>query len=144
MASTRPSAMAWRARSWGVQCVRCSPSAIGSRQANSTICALGRGGNLLRTPRSRLVPQESLDAFLRITAANTPHGGPTALQPRGDGLDRLAGRDSQDKARVLDLKEGQASATGDRAEDRQIAVRNRDGMRSSPSHATTSQAEKQG
>ena len=43
MADTMPSATAWRAKSALVQWVTCSPSAMGSRQASSTICVAGGG-----------------------------------------------------------------------------------------------------
>ena len=51
MAGTMPSVTACRARSSLVQWVMCNPSAIGSRQASSTICARWRGGNRGRSTR---------------------------------------------------------------------------------------------
>src|SRR5438094_10494405 len=91
----------------------CNPSALGSRQANSTIGARCRGGNLLRSSLAGVVPQEFGQSTLRVAAADAPDGGPATLQPPGNLLDTLPGRDGQHDASVLDLEPGQASAAGD-------------------------------
>ena len=124
MASTMPSATAWRARSALVQWVMCSPSAIGSRQASSTIWARCRGGNLLGTPDAGVVQQEVFQPSLLVTATDPPDGGPVALQARGDRLDRLAGGDSQHDPGMLDLEPGQAATAGHRLQDGGIGVSN--------------------
>src|SRR5262249_51131059 len=90
----------------------CSPSAIGSRQASSTIWARCRGGNLLRAAQARLVQQEGLQPTPLITAAESPDSGPVALQPSGDRPDRLPGSDGENDTGMLDLVEGQPSALG--------------------------------
>ena len=86
---------------------------MGSRQANSTIWARCRGGNLLRSSLAGVVQQEFGQSALRVAAADTPDGGATTLQPTGNLLDPLPGRDGQHNASVLDLEPGQASAAGD-------------------------------
>src|SRR5215831_5562405 len=98
MAPTMPSATAWRARSWGVQWVRCSPSATGSRQASSTIRARCRGGNLLRPPQAGVVQQEFAQPAPLVAPADAPDGGPIALQSGRDLVDPLPARDGQDDA----------------------------------------------
>ena len=123
MASTMPSAFAWRARSALVQWVMCRPSAIGSRQANSTIWARWRGGNLLETPEAGLVRQEAVQSVLLVTAADTPDRGPVAFQPGGHCLDRLASGDGEDDAGVLDLEPGQAAAVGHGLQDGEVGFR---------------------
>src|SRR5262249_25847809 len=110
MAPTMPSATACRARSSLVQCVRCSPRATGTRQANSTICARWRGGNLLRPPRAGVVQQEVAQPAPLVAAADAPDGGRVAFHPGSNGRDRLTGGDGQDDARMLDLEPGQAPA----------------------------------
>src|SRR5438067_2204284 len=117
MASTMPSVTAWRARSWGVQWVMCSPSATGSRQASSTIWARCRGGNLLRTPQPGVVQQELLQPAPLVAATDTPDGGPITFRLGGDRLNRFAGSDSQNDAGVLDLEPGQASVVSHRLQD---------------------------
>src|SRR5438874_11601604 len=104
MASTMPSAFAWRARSLLVQWVMCKPSAIGSRQASSTIWARWRGGNLLRTSRAGFVQQEFLQAALLVTAADAPDSGSITLQAQGHGLDGFPRGDGEHDAGVLNLK----------------------------------------
>src|SRR3954454_7514487 len=91
----------------------CSPSAMGSKQANATTWARCRGGNLLRPSRAGVVQQEFLQPALRVAAADAPDGGATTLQPNGNILDTLPGRDGQHNASVLDLEPGQAPAAGD-------------------------------
>src|SRR5439155_12519623 len=110
MCFTMPSATAWRARSWVVQCVRCSPSAIGSRQASATIWARSRGGNLLRASQARVIRQEPGQAALLVAAADAPDRGPVALQAGGDGPDRFAHGDGQEDAGVLDLEPSEVPA----------------------------------
>src|SRR5204863_8860233 len=95
MASTMPSATAWRARSVLVQCVIWSPSATGSKQASSTIGARWRGGNLLRMSDPRVIPQKVVQATLLVTATDPPDGGPVTLHPGSDRLNRFARGDRQ-------------------------------------------------
>ena len=109
-----PSATAWRAKSALVQWVMCSPSAIGSRQASSTIWARWRGENLLGTPDPGTVQQEFVQAAVLVAAADPPDGGPVTRQPRGDRLDRFAGGDGQHDPGMLHLEPGQAAAAGHR------------------------------
>src|SRR5262249_1021518 len=116
MAGTIPSAMAWRAKSALVQCVMCNPSAIGSRQASSTIWARCRGGKLLRTTRSGFVGQQGRQSPLFIAPTNAPGRCLITLHPEGHGLDALSGRNRQDEARMLDLKARQGTAVGDALE----------------------------
>src|SRR6476469_2866257 len=86
MASTMPSATAWRARSWLVQWVMCSPSAIGSRQASSTIWARWRGGNLQRMPQVGFVQQEAFVLDLEPRQVPGPGHGLKDREVRvGDG-----------------------------------------------------------
>jgi hypothetical protein len=106
MASTIPSATAWRARSALGQCVMCSPSATGSRQASSTIWARCGGGNLLRPPLAGFVQQELAEPAPLVAAADAPDGGAVALQPGGDIAGALAGGDGQDDSGVLHLEPG--------------------------------------
>src|SRR5690348_15238010 len=120
MASTIPSATAWRARSALDQCVMCSPSATGSRQASSTTWARCRGGNLLRPPLAGVVQQEFLQPALLVAAADAPDGGAVALQPGGDIADALSGGDGQDDSGVLHLEPGQAAAVGHGLQDGDI------------------------
>ncbi len=114
MASTIPSATAWRARSALVQCVRCSPSATGSRQASSTIWARWRGGNLLRAPQAGVVQQEFGQPAPLVAPADAPDGGPIALQPGGDRADTLPAGDGQDDAGMLHLEPTQAATASAR------------------------------
>jgi hypothetical protein len=95
----------------------CNPSAMGSRQANSTIRALCRGGNLLRTPQARVIHQKFLQAALLVAAADAPDGGPIAPQSGGDIADALAGGDGQDDSGMLHLEPGQAATAGDGLKD---------------------------
>src|SRR6516162_7447997 len=103
MASTMPSATAWRAKSWLVQWVMCSPSATGSRQANSTIRARCRGGNHLRAPHPRIIQQEFRQPAVFVATTDPPDSGRVAFQAGGDGLDRFASGDSQGDPGMLDL-----------------------------------------
>jgi hypothetical protein len=112
-----PLATAWRARSAPVQWVMCSPSAIGFRQASSTIWARWRGGNLLGTPDSRLVQQEFFQPALLVAAADPPDGGPVTLQPGSDLLDRLPRSDGQDDPGMLHLEPSQAATVGHGAQE---------------------------
>ena len=129
-----PSATAWRARSWLVQWVMCSPSAIGSRQANATIGARWRGRNLLGTPNAGLVQQEVMQPALLVAAVDSPDGGPVTLQPGGDGLDRFPSGDGQHDAGMLDLKPGEATTAGHGLQDGGIRVREGQGARSASTH----------
>src|SRR5437016_5061796 len=122
MCFTMPSAMAWWARYWLVQCVMCSPSAIGSRQASATIWARWRGGNLLGTPAAGVIRQEPGQAALRVAAADAPDRGPVAFQAGGDGLDRFARGDGQDDTGMLDLVPGEVSAPSHGLQDREIGI----------------------
>src|SRR5262245_33371135 len=126
IASTIPSATAWRARSALVQCVMCSPSATGSRQASSTIWARCRGGNLLRAPHAGVVQQEFGQPAALVAPADAPDGGPIALQTGRDSVDSFPAGDGQDDAGMLHLEPTQAAAAGDGLQDRQ--VRRRDGQ----------------
>ena len=137
MAPTMPSVTAWRARSALVQCVMCKPSAIGSRQASSTIWARWRGGNLLRTSQAGLVQQEFLQAALLVTAADAPDSGPVTLQARGHRLDGLSGGNGEHDAGVLNLKEGQAAAACHGAQDRGLSGGDGQGTRLSATHGNT-------
>src|SRR5947208_8134541 len=122
----------------------CNPSAIGSRQARSTIWARWRGGNLLRTPDPGVVQQEFFQAALLVTTADPPDGGPITLHPRGDALNRFAGGNGQHDAGMLDLKPGQAAAAGDRLEDGGIRVSNGERTRLTSTHGATSEARAEG
>src|SRR5438876_10807457 len=104
MVSTMPSPTAWRAKSELLQCVMCSPLAIGSRQADCTICARCRGGKLLRATRPRGLPQHDIEAVLFIAAADAPDRGRVALHLAGQCLDPLAGSDPQEDSGMLDLE----------------------------------------
>src|SRR5215468_10723000 len=138
MAATMPPATAWRASSALDQWVMCSPSAIGSRQANSTIRARCRGGNLQRVPGLGLVQQEALPAALLVAAADAPDGGGVAPQPGGDGVDRLAAGDRQGDAGVLHLVEGQMAGACNRLEDRDVRGGDTQGARLPAAHGRTS------
>jgi hypothetical protein len=138
MCVTMPSATAWRARSWQVQCVRCSPSAIGSRQASSTIWARCRGGNLLGSPQAGFVQQEAAQPVLLVAAADPPDRGPVAFQVGSDRLDRLAASDGQDDPGVLDLEPGEAPAAGHGLQDREVGIGDRHTMRFSATHGRPS------
>src|ERR1700682_2372657 len=130
-ASTIPPATAWRARSALVQCVICSPSARGSRQASSTIWARWRGGNLLRAPHAGVVQQELLQPALLVAPADAPDGGAIALLPGCDIVDTPSGGDGQDDAGMLHLEPPQAATAGNGLQNR--GVRRRDGQRARPS-----------
>src|SRR5579864_4749281 len=123
MASTIPSAIAWRARSALDQCVMCSPSATGSRQASSTIWARCRGGNLLRPPQAGVVQQELLQPTLLVAPAEAPDGGPITLQPGGDLADALAGGHGEDDAGMLHLEPCQAATAGNGVQDGGVRCR---------------------
>jgi hypothetical protein len=58
---------------------------------------------------------------LLVAAAKSPDGGAVTPQASGNLLDRIARSDSKHDARVLNLKEGQASALGHGFQDGQIA-----------------------
>src|SRR4051794_25420341 len=110
MAPTMPSAIAWRARSWLVQWVMCSPWAIGSRQASATIWARCRGGNLLGSSQAGLIPKEFRQAASFVAPADTPDGGTVALQTSGYGDAGFACGHGEHDACVVNLKEGQVAA----------------------------------
>ena len=112
----------------------CSPSATGSRQANSTIWARWRGGNLLGTPQERLVQQEFLQAALLVAATDTPDGGPITLQAGGDGLDGFPCSNGQHNAGMLDLKEGQVATACHCTQNGSVRISHRQGMRLSATH----------
>jgi len=57
----------------------------------------------------RVIQQELLQAALLVTAADAPDGGPVALQPSRDGLDRFPGSDGEDDPGMLDLEPGQSA-----------------------------------
>ena len=139
-----PSATAWRARSPLVQWVICSPSATGSRQASSTIRARCRGGNLLGTPEAGVVQQEFFQSAPLVTAADAPDGGPVALHPGGDRLDRLPGGDGQHDPGVLDLEPGQAATVGHALQDGGVRIGHRQRARSASTHGATSDARERG
>ena len=107
-----PRAFAWRARSTLLQWVMCSPSAIGSRQASSTIWARWRGGNLLRASQAGVVPQKFGQAALLVAAADAPDRGSGTFQARGHRLDGFARSHREDDASVLNLVERQVAAAG--------------------------------
>src|SRR5437764_12954603 len=88
-ASTIRSATAWRANSVLDQWVMCNPLATGSRQASSTIWARWRGGKFLGMSLARVVRQELLQPTPLVAPADSPDGGPIALQPGGDIADPL-------------------------------------------------------
>src|SRR5205085_11294625 len=104
MAPTMPPAAAWRARSWLVQCVICSPSAIGSRQASSTSCARCRGGNPQRMPQAGLIEQEVFPAAVLVAPADAPDGGGVAFHAGGHRVDRFPTGHGQYDAGMLDLE----------------------------------------
>src|SRR5204863_9307100 len=104
MASTRPSATTWRARSWLVQWVRWSPSATGSRQANSTNWARCKGGKLLGTSQARVIEQESAQPTPLIATADAPDGCRVTFQPAGKGGDGFSQGNAQHDAGMLDLE----------------------------------------
>src|SRR5581483_9445808 len=134
IASTIPSVTAWRARSALVQCVMCSPSATGSRQASSTTWARCRGGNLLWPPQAGVVQQEFAQPAPLVAPADAPDGGPIAFQSGRDLVDPFPARDGQDDAGVLHLEPTQATAASDGFQDRQICPRDGQRLRSSPTH----------
>ena len=138
------SATAWWARSALVQWVMCSPSAIGSRQASSTIWARWRGGNLLGTPDARVVQQEFFQPTPLVTATDPPDGGPVALQPTGDRLNRFPGGDSQHDPGMLDLEPGQAATVSHALQDGSVRVGNGQGARSASTHGVISGARARG
>jgi len=140
MTSTMPLAIAWRARSWDVQWVMCSPSATGSRQASSTIWARCRGGNFLRPPQSGVVQQKLLQPALLVATTDSPDGGPVTFRLGGDGLDWFAGSDGQDDTRVLDLKPSQASVVSHGLQDGEISIGDSHGARFASTHEDTSDA----
>src|SRR5262245_3503549 len=117
MASTMPLATACRAKSAAVQWVMCRPSAIGSRQASSTIWARCRGGNLLGTADPRSVQQEFFQPALLVAAADPPDGGPITLQPGSNVLDLLPRGDGQHDPGMLHLEPGQAATVGHGAQE---------------------------
>ena len=140
MASTMPSLTAWRARSALLQCVRCSPRAIGSRQANWTSWARCRGGKLLGPSQAGLVQQQGGQAALLIAAADAPDGGPVTLQAGGHRLDGFARRDGEHDAGMLDLEGSEVAAAGHGSQDRIIGVGDGQGTRLSAAHGSTSAA----
>ncbi len=79
---------------------------MGSRQANSTIWARCRGGNLLWTAHAGFVQQEGLQAVLFVAVAYPPDRGPVTLQAVGYCLNRFTAGNGQDDAGMFDLKEG--------------------------------------
>ena len=135
IASTMPSATAWRARSSLVQWVMCSPSATGSRQASSTIWAALEGGKSGRG--ARIAPRRSASsppARSLVAAAGPPDGGRVALQAVGDGLAAFASGDGQDDAGMLDLEPGEGITPSDPPQDPIIGRCDGQGTRSSAAH----------
>jgi hypothetical protein len=133
-----PSATAWRARSWLDQCVMCSPRAIGSRQASWTICALWRGGNLLRASGAGVVHQEFGKAAPLVAPADPPDSGPVALQAFCDGPDRLTARDGQGDTGVQDLEPTEPAVACHRLQDWYVGVGQFQGARLASTHGTAS------
>ena len=114
---------------------------MGSRQANSTVWARWRGGNLLRPTQAGLVQQEGVQPALLVTAADTPDRGRVTLQAGSDGRDGLTGGHSQDDAGMLDLEPGQPPGSGNPLQHRQIRVSDIQGARFPTTHRSTSVAE---
>src|SRR5687768_12389188 len=116
----------------------CSPSATGSRQANSTIWARCRGGNLLGTAEAGVVHQEFLQPALLVAATDPPDRGRVTFQAGGDRLDRFAGGNGQDDASVLDLIPTEPAMAGHRLQDGEISCRHGQGARFASTHGTAS------
>jgi hypothetical protein len=118
----------------------CNPSAIGSRQASSTIWARCRGGNLLRPPQSGVVQQKLLEPALLVATTDSPDGGPVTFRLGGDGLDWFAGSDSQDDTSVLDLKPSQTTVASHSLQDGEIGSGDGHRARFASTHEDTSDA----
>ena len=140
MASMMPSATAWRARSWLVQWVMCSPPVIGSRQASSTIWARWRGGDLLRTAQAGFVQQESCQAALLVAATDAPDGGPVTLHPRATAWMGSPPATARTMRACWTWNQGRCRAPSDGLEDRKIRGSDGQGARFSATHGTTSGA----
>src|SRR5512135_267008 len=119
----------------------CRPRAIGSKQANSTICARWRGGNPGGPPGTFRSRQETGQARVLVTAAGPPDGRAIALCPDGQLMDRFPGRDAQDDPSPLDLKPGEGSAVGDLVQSRDIVWSDPQGERFSTPHRAPPVAE---
>jgi hypothetical protein len=73
-------------------------------------------------PDPGVVQQEVFPAALRGAATDPPDGGPVALHPSGDRLDRFAGGDGEHDPGMLDLEPGQAAPVGHRLQDGDIRI----------------------
>ena len=111
------SAMAWRANAALDQWVTCKPLATGSRQANSTIWARWRGGNLLGMSRAWIVGQDVLQATFSVALADPPDGGAIALQTTGDLAGTLSSGNGQDDPGMLDLEPSQTTIVRNELQD---------------------------
>lgn len=100
----------------------CNPLASGSRQANSTIWACWRGGNLLGVSRARVVGQDVPQPTFPVAPADPPNGGPVALQAAGDVAGVLPGSDGQDDPGVLDLELSQSMVVRDELQQRSVRL----------------------
>src|SRR4051794_25397058 len=140
MAGTIPRSTAWIARSLLVQCVMCSPWAIGSKQASSTIWARCRGGNPGRTARSRGVVQQPVEPALAGASAGAADGLDIALHLEGHDAGALPLGGRQDRPRPADLIPRQRLATRDLLRRDSIMGGDRQGRRSSTTHRTASDA----
>ncbi len=101
----------------------CNPLATGSRQASSTIWVRWRGGNLLWTSPAWVVVQKFLQPTLLVASADTPNGGPIALQAVGEIAHAPVGGNGQDDAGMLHLEPSQSATVGHEPEDRRIRCR---------------------
>ena len=117
-----------------------SPSAIGSRQAYSTIWARCRGGNLLRPPESGVVQQKWRQPALLVATTDAPDGGPITAHLGGDGLDGFTGRDRQDDPSMLDLKPSQTTVASHTLKDGKIGRGDGHRARFASAHEDTSDA----
>src|SRR5689334_17055862 len=97
----------------------CSPSAMGSRQANLMIWARCRGGNLLGAAHAGFVQQEGLQAAPLVAAADSPDSGRITLQAVGNGPNGFASGHGQDDTGMLNLEPDQTPGTGHGLQDRQ-------------------------
>src|SRR6516225_467957 len=114
-----------------------SPSATGSRQANSTISARCKGGKLLGASQAWLIQQQSIQPALLIAAADTPDGRPVTFQPSGNGADGLSRGNRENDARMLDLEPSQAPAVRYGAEHRQVSGDNHQAARFTTTHGAS-------
>src|SRR5262249_46655117 len=118
--ATIPCATACRAKSALLQWVRCSPYALGSRQANCTIWARWRGGKPLRAAGAWGFRKDAVEAALLIATADAPNGGRIATRLPGHVLDAPPLSDVQEDLGMLDLEPGVRAAAGQGFQDRNI------------------------